>query len=83
MRCKTRVPMMLRVRPAQLTMIVVSSSRLLAISVMRSASSPPGTLRPPGMQKRRNSSGVRVSRMTNFSPFRMRSASSFASISGT
>src|SRR5204862_4367747 len=30
-----------------------------------------------------NSSGVRLSRMTNFSPLRMRSASSFASISGT
>ena len=83
MRCRTRVPMMLRVRPAQLTMIVVSRSRFLAMSVMRSESSPPGTLRPPGMQKRRNSSGVRLSRMTNFSPFSMRSASSLASISGT
>jgi hypothetical protein len=43
--------MMLRVRPAQFTMIVVSRSISFAMSVMRSASSPPGTLRPPGMQK--------------------------------
>ena len=32
---------------------------------MRRASSPPGALRPPGMQKRRYSSGVRVSRMSS------------------
>ena len=75
--------MMLRVRPAQFTMMVVSLSISPAMSVMRSASSPPGTLRPPGMQKRRNSSGVRESRMTNFSPFWMRAARSLHSTSGT
>ena len=83
MRWSTRVPMMLRVRPAQLTMIVVSGARSRVRSVMRRASSPPGTLRPPGMQNRRNSSGVRLSRIRNFSPPRRRSASSRASTSGT
>ena len=75
--------MMLRVRPAQFTMMVVSLSISPAMSVMRSASSPPGTLRPPGMQKHRNSSGVRESRMTNFSPFWTRAARSLHSTSGT
>ena len=51
-RWSTLVPMMLRVRPAQLTMTVVSLSRSLVMSVTRRASSPPGTLRPPGMQNR-------------------------------
>ena len=83
MRCRTRVPMTLRVRPAQFTMIVVSLSRSLVMSVTRRASSPPGTLRPPGMQNRWYSSGVRVSRITSLSPRSMRSCSSVASISGT
>ena len=62
--CSTRAPMMLRVRPAQLTMIAASCSRPSAMSVMRRGSSPPGMLRPPGMAKRWYSSGVRESRIT-------------------
>ena len=50
---------------------------------MRRASSPPGALRPPGMQKRRYSSGVRVSTMRSASPRRWRRASSSASMVGT
>ena len=53
------------------------------MSVTRKANSPPGTLRPPGMQKRWYSSGVRVSRITSLSPRSMRACSSVASISGT
>ena len=76
-RWSTRAPMMLRVRPAQL-ITTVALGRALTRSWMRSASSPPGALRPPGMQKRRYSSGVRVSRMISSSPRRWRSASSSA-----
>ena len=82
MRWSTRAPMMLRVRPAQL-ITTVALGRALTRSWMRSASSPPGALRPPGMQKRRYSSGVRVSRMISSSPRRWRSASSSALMVGT
>ena len=82
-RCNPLVPMMLRVRPAQLTTTVVSGSSSLVMSVMRRANSPPGTLRPPGMQKRRYSSGVRVSRITSFLPSSIHWCSSVASISLT
>ena len=60
MRWSTRAPMMLRVRPAQLT-TTVAFGRSRRRSWIRRASSPPGTLRPPGMQNRWYSSGVRVS----------------------
>ena len=83
MRCSTRVPMMLRVRPAQLMTTVVSASISFLMSVMRKANSPPGMLRPPGMQKLWYSSGVRVSRMTSLSPFSILWWRSSAVISGT
>ena len=82
-RWRTWVPVMLRVRPAQLRITVVSGSISFWMSVMRRASSPPGILRPPGMQKRWYSSGVRVSRITSLSPRWMRWWRSSAVISGT
>ena len=82
MRCSVRAPMMLRVRPAQLTTMVASSCPR-RMSWMRRGSSALGTLRPPGMQSRRYSSGVRVSRITSLSPCLWRSSSSSAVISGT
>ena len=82
MRWSTRAPMMLRVRPAQFT-TTVAFGRSRSRSWMRRASSPPGALRPPGMQKRWYSSGVRVSRMISSSPRRWRRASSSASMVGT
>jgi hypothetical protein len=54
--------MMLRVRPAQLTMTFVAL-RCFSSSTQR-IKSPPGTLMPPGMQNRSYSSGVRTSRTT-------------------
>ena len=83
MRCSVRVPMMLRVRPAQLTITVVSSPLSRTMSDILSGSSAPGTLRPPGMQKRLYSSGVRVSSITILSPRSMRACRSTAVISGT
>ena len=70
--------MMLRVRPAQLTTTVASSGNPSAMSVMRSASSPPGTLRPPGIANRWYSSGVRESRMIVGLPSSSRECSSSA-----
>ena len=75
--------MMLRVRPAQLMTTVVPGSSSLVMSVILRANSPPGMLRPPGMHIRWYSSGVRVSRITSFSPFSIFWWSSSAVISGT
>ncbi len=59
-------PMMLRVRPAQLTTTSVSGSG--ASSCTRYTSSAPGASMPPGMFMRWYSSYGRESRMTSFLP---------------
>ena len=79
MRCRSRAPTMLRVRPAQCTTTVASGSGTR--SAMCMATSPLGALRLPGMVTRRCSSGVRESRSTIFSPRRWRAASSSGCIS--
>ena len=59
-------PMMLRVRPAQFTTMVVSGDG--TASCTRYASSAPGQHTPPGMLKLVNSGVGRLSRMTTSSP---------------
>jgi len=74
-------PMMLRVRPAQLTITAVSFRRFN--SSAQRIRSPPGTLMPPGMQNLPNSSGVRMSRITNSAERSCRALSSCGAKSGT
>ena len=62
------VPMIERVRPAQLTMIVVSGSG--AARPARSTSSAPGTLTEPGMFMVAYSSNRRTSRIAILAPAR-------------
>ena len=59
-------PMMLRVRPAQLTTTSVSGEG--AMSWMRSTSSAPGTLVAVGIETRWNSSNGRLSTITMSAP---------------
>ena len=65
-RRRLSAPMMLRVRPAQLTTTRVFGSGTR--SPMRYASSPPGTLMPVGIDMRVNSSSVRLSSTTMSRP---------------
>ena len=73
-------PMMLRVRPAQLTTTVVSGEG--ARSRARSTSSAPGTLMPVGIETREYSSNGRLSSTTMLARSRMRPASSSAEMLG-
>ena len=73
-------PMMLRVRPAQLTTTRVSGEG--AMSWMRRTSSAPGTLVAPGIETRWNSSNGRLSTTTMSVPLRIRPSSSSAETLG-
>ena len=73
-------PMMLRVRPAQLTTTSVSGEG--AMSWMRSTSSAPGTLVAVGIETRWNSSNGRLSTTTMSVPLRIRPSSSSAEMLG-
>ena len=72
--------MMLRVRPAQLTMMVVAGSG--AISRARSTSSAPGTLTPRGMLMVWYSSNRRASSTTRFGSLSSNALASGAAIDG-
>ena len=69
-------PMMLRVRPAQLTTISVSGEG--AMSRARNTSSAPGTLMPEGIETRVYSSNGRLSSTTILVPLRISASSSLA-----
>ena len=73
-------PMMLRVRPAQLTTMVVSGEG--AISCTRRTSSAPGTLMPEGIEMREYSSKGRLSSTTILAPLCISASSSCALILG-
>ncbi len=73
-------PMMLRVRPAQLTTTSVSGEG--ARSRTRSTSSAPGTLTPVGIETRWYSSNGRLSSTTMSVPPRISRSSSAASMLG-
>ena len=74
------LPMMLRVRPAQLTTTVVSGERTM--SRTRSTSSAPGTLIAVGIDIRAYSSRGRLSSTTTSAPLRSSSSSSSAAMLG-
>ena len=69
-------PMMLRVRPAQLTTMAVSGEG--AMSCTRSTSSAPGTLMPDGIEMREYSSNGRLSSTTILPPLFIIASSSAA-----
>ena len=69
-------PMMLRVRPAQLTTISVSGDGTM--SRARSTNSAPGTLMPVGIEMREYSSNGRLSSTLMSAPLRIRASSSCA-----
>ena len=69
-------PMMLRVRPAQLTTIVVSGEG--TISRTFSTSSAPGTLMPVGIEMREYSSNGLLSSTFRSTPLRIMASSSVA-----
>ena len=73
-------PMMLRVRPAQLTTMVVSGEG--AISRTRNTSSAPGTLTPVGIEMREYSSNGRLSSTLMSAPPRIKASSSCAPMLG-
>ena len=73
-------PMMLRVRPAQLTTTIVSGDG--AISRARSTSSAPGTLVAVGIETREYSSNGRLSSTTRSAPSRRSFSSSPAAMLG-
>ncbi len=68
--------MMLRVRPAQLTTMMVSGEG--AMSCTRSTSSAPGTLMPDGIETREYSSNGRLSSTTILLPLFISASSSCA-----
>jgi hypothetical protein len=72
--------MMLRVRPAQLTTMVVSGEG--AMSRARKTSSAPGTLMPVGIEMREYSSNGRLSSTTSLVPSRISASSSLALMLG-
>jgi hypothetical protein len=79
-RSRAAVPIMLRVLPAQLITTGVSGFRLKASA--HKIKSPPGTLTPPGIQKRLYSSGVLTSKIIKSAACSCRLLSSSGEISG-